>query len=55
MRTPIAIGMEYQNAAALIVAKMIKICSVPYATDESASEESIAKAFNFVSFCSPAA
>jgi len=51
--TPMAIGIEYQKAITLIVASTISICSVPYATDDKASEERIANAFKILSFCSP--
>ena len=45
--------MEYQNAAAPTVTNTINICSGPYATDDNASEDSIANAFVLLSFCSP--
>ena len=47
-------GIEYQNATVPSVNNTIKICSGPYATDDKASEERIAKAFVLFSFCSPA-
>ena len=53
INTPTAIGIEYQNAAELIVTNTIKICSGPYATDDRASDERIANAFVLFSFCSP--
>ncbi|MNV98793.1 hypothetical protein D3C71_1940840 [compost metagenome] len=46
-------GIEYQNAAELIVIRTSKICSGPYATEDKASEERIAKAFVLLIFCSP--
>jgi hypothetical protein len=36
-----------------MVASTIKTCSGPYATDESASDERIAKALTLFNFCSP--
>ena len=44
INTTNAIGNEYQIAAADKVTKTTTICSVPYATEDNASDESIAKA-----------
>jgi hypothetical protein len=38
-----------------IVASTNRICSVPYATEDSASEDKIASAFSLLSLCSPRA
>ena len=43
--TPIAIGSEYQSAAALTATNTMSICSGPYATDDKASDDKIANAF----------
>ena len=53
INTPIAIGIEYQNATAPNVTNTINICSGPYATEDKASEERIANAFVLFNFCSP--
>src|SRR5690348_11797996 len=42
----IAIGMENANATTPTVASSSKICSVPYDTEDSASEDNIGNAFH---------
>ena len=46
-----AAGNAYQVAAADKINSAVVICSVPYATDDNASEESKAKALNLVKDC----
>lgn len=47
-------GKAYQVAAADRTNKTVVICSVPYATEDSASEDNKANALNFVSDWPPA-
>ena len=51
--TTAAIGIEYQIAAADKVTRTVVICSGPYATDDIASEESMANALNLVKCVCP--
>ncbi|MDG0792824.1 hypothetical protein OMP38_19585 [Cohnella ginsengisoli] len=44
------IGTEYQTAANPAAMSTSRICSVPYATDDRASDDSTASALNFPSF-----
>lgn len=50
--TNAAIGNEYQIAAVDNATKTTTICSVPYAMEDSASDESRASAANRVNFWS---
>ncbi|MNP50038.1 hypothetical protein D3C76_1442680 [compost metagenome] len=51
--TAMEIGMEYHKAAKPSVISTIRICSVPYATEDKASEDRMASAFSLLSFSSP--
>ena len=47
-----AIGKVYHEATAPTTDRVIKICSGPYATEDNASEDKIAKPLNLVIFSS---
>ena len=51
--TKMAIGICNHNATVLAAINAVVICSVPYATDDNASDESKAKALVRLKCCEP--